>query len=148
MSEQDHGAVSRGELLEMAAEITTAFVSGNKIPAADLPGVISTIHQTLETISNGESEPDTPELRPAVPIKRSVTPNYIICLEDGRKLKMLKRHLKTAYDMTPEEYRAKWGLPDTYPMVAPDYAAKRSDYAKQFGLGLKGRAAKRVKQKD
>src|SRR3546814_4481003 len=100
-----------------------------------ISAVISTVHGALVGRSAGAGEPEPEPLRPAVPIKKSVTPEYIICLEDGKQLKMLKRHLRTTYDMTPEEYRAKWGLPANYPMVAPNYARQRSEFAKKIGLG-------------
>ena len=103
------------------------------MPAADIPGVISTVFGLLLRLV--QPEPQEEPLRPAVPIRRSVTAEYIVCLEDGRKLKMLKRHLRTTYDMTPDEYRTKWNLPPDYPMVAPSYAGKRSELAKSSGLG-------------
>ncbi|MEM7506514.1 MAG: MucR family transcriptional regulator [Pseudomonadota bacterium] len=128
--------IDRGELLALTSDIVAAHASNNAVPSSDLPALIQTVFQTLEGLSGPEEEPVV-ELKPAVPIKRSISEDYIICLEDGKKLKMLKRHLKTAYDMTPEEYRAKWGLPHDYPMVAPSYAAKRQELAKKIGLGRK-----------
>ena len=125
-----------GELLELTSEIVAAHVSNNPVPLGELPGLIETVFGTLSTLSKPPAEPEV-ELKPAVPIKRSVQDDYITCLEDGKKLKMLKRHLKTAYDMTPEDYRAKWGLPHDYPMVAPSYARKRQQLAKKIGLGRK-----------
>jgi predicted transcriptional regulator len=119
----------------MTAEITSAYVANNAVATADLPRVISTIAENLRLLGQEKAEEVKPE--PAVQIKKSITPEYIICLEDGKKLKMLKRHLKTRYDMTPEEYRKRWGLPDDYPMVAPSYAQQRSDLAKKIGLGTK-----------
>jgi len=115
-------------------DIASAFVSNNSIPAAELPDLIQTIYKTLASLGQPETtEPEKP--RPVVPIKKSVTPDYIICLEDGKRLKMLKRHLGTAYNMTPDEYRQRWGLPADYPMVAPNYAKRRSVLAKKIGLG-------------
>ena len=125
------------DVLSLTAEIVAAHVSNNTVPLADLPTLIQQIFQTLSTIGTGMQEPPRPE--PAVPIKKSVTPDYIICLEDGKKLKMLKRHLKTAYNMTPDKYRERWGLPPDYPMVAPNYAKQRSQLARELGLGTKAK---------
>lgn len=130
--------IDRSELLALTTDIVAAHASNNAVPTVDLPGLIQTVFQTLENLNTPEEEPVV-ELKPAVPIKKSVTDDFIICLEDGKKLKMLKRHLKTAYDMSPEEYRAKWGLPHDYPMVAPSYAVKRQELAKKIGLGRKPR---------
>ena len=131
-------ALSRSETLELTAEIVAAHVANNSVPVAELPALIQSVFNTLSNL--GEEallvvEEAQEELKPAVPIKKSVTPDYIVCLEDGKKLKMLKRHLKTAYDLTPDEYRARWGLPADYPMVAPNYAQKRQELAKRIGLG-------------
>ena len=125
-------------LLSLTTEIVAAHVSNNSVTLADLPMLIEQVYKSL---SNVGIEPVAVEERPqpAVPIKKSVTPDYIVCLEDGKKLKMLKRHLKTAYNMTPEEYRDRWGLPADYPMVAPNYARQRSSLAKQIGLGTRAR---------
>ncbi len=125
-------------LIEMTAEIVAAFVGNNSVPASDIPGLIS---QTYAALSGAEAPPVVePEVKtPAVPVKRSIQPDYIVCLEDGRKFKSLKRHLRTKYNLSPEDYRAKWGLPKDYPMVAPNYAAARSNLAKQMGLGQGGR---------
>ncbi len=120
------------ELLEHTTRIVAAHVANNAIAAADLPRLIATVHETLATLGPEEAAP-RPE--PAVSIKQSVKPEYIVCLEDGKKLKMLKRHLRTAYNMTPNDYRKRWGLPRDYPMVAPNYAATRSKLAKKIGLG-------------
>lgn len=123
------------ELLKLASEIVAAYVSNNTVPVSDLPSMIKSVHATLGGLAaTSLSEPATAH-KPAVPIKRSVMPDYIVCLEDGKKLKMLKRYLRSRYGLSPEEYRAKWGLPADYPMVAPDYAAQRSEFAKQIGLG-------------
>ncbi len=116
------------ELLELTTKIVGAHVANNPIAATDVPGLISTVHQALATVGTEEA---APKPKPAVPIKLSVKPEYIVCLDDGRKLKMLKRHLKTAYNMTPDDYRKRWGLPPDYPMVAPTYAATRSKLAKR-----------------
>ena len=121
----------QGVSLKQATEIVSAYVSNNSVPTNQLSELITSVHQALKNV--GEKPPET--LKPAVPIKRSVTPAYIVCLEDGKKLKMLKRHLRTSYNLSPEEYRKKWGLLDDYPMVAPKYAAKRSELAKKIGLG-------------
>ena len=123
------------ELLKLASEIVAAFVSNNTVAPGDLPAMIKSVHATLGGLAGQPAAPDSILPKPAVPIKRSVTDEYIVCLEDGKKLKMLKRYLRTRYKLTPDEYRAKWGLGSDYPMVAPNYAAKRSEFAKQFGLG-------------
>jgi predicted transcriptional regulator len=126
------------ELLQLTANIVSAHVSKNTVGAAELPTLIRDVYQALANVGQAlVKEPERPQ--PAVPIKKSVTPDYIVCLEDGKKLKMLKRHLKTAYDMTPEDYRERWGLAADYPMVAPNYAKQRSRLAKQIGLGTKPR---------
>ncbi len=119
--------------LESVSKIVSAYVSNNNLPSGELPDLIMTVHEALKSPDPAASSP--PE--PAVPIKRSVKPDYVICLEDGKKLKMLKRHLRTAYNMSPDEYRQKWGLPSDYPMVAPEYAVRRSELAKKIGLGRK-----------
>jgi predicted transcriptional regulator len=126
------------DLLSLTAEIVAAHVSNNTVTVADLPQLIDQVYKTLANVG-AEPAPQPERPQPAVPIKKSVTPDYIICLEDGKKLKMLKRHLKTAYDMSPEEYRDRWGLPADYPMVAPNYAKQRSRLAKQIGLGTRAR---------
>ncbi len=132
--------INQSELLELTSEIVAAHASNNTVPAQDLPEIIKAVFGALSTLSQGQLEGERPE--PAVAIKKSVTPDYIICLEDGKKLKMLKRHLNTAYGMSPEEYRERWGLPSNYPMVAPNYAKKRSSLAKKIGLGRKPGAKK------
>ncbi len=134
----------RSELLEMTADFVSAYVGNNSVAANDLPSLISNIHAALSQVSTGvvEVEPEVKE--PAVPIRKSISPDFLICLEDGRKFKSLKRHLRTKYDMSPEEYRAKWGLAKDYPMVAPNYAKARSDLAKQMGLGQGGRKPART----
>ena len=120
------------DLLSMTAEIVASHVRNNTVAQGELAELIRTVHAALSGVSNGTSQ-EKPN--PAVAVRRSVTPEYIVCLEDGKKLKMLKRHLKTAYNMTPEEYRDRWGLSADYPMVAANYAARRSEFAKQIGLG-------------
>jgi predicted transcriptional regulator len=125
------------ELLELTTEIVAAHVSNNTLPVSELPQLIQEVYKTLANIGNGDAASERPQ--PAVSIKKSIMPDFIVCLEDGKKLKMLKRHLKTAYDMSPEDYREKWGLPRDYPMVAPNYAKHRSSLAKKIGLGTKSR---------
>ena len=131
--------INREELLALTSEIVSSYVSNNTMPAAEIPGVIEQVYKTLANV-NAESSLTADRPQPAVPIKKSVTPDYIICLEDGKKLKMLKRHLKTAYGMSPDDYRERWGLPSDYPMVAPNYAEQRSRLAKDIGLGKTGRS--------
>ena len=126
---------SQSELLELTTEIVAAHAGNNTVAVSDLPQLIQDVYRTLLDIGQTQSAPERP--KPAVAVKKSVHPDFIICLEDGKKLKMLKRHLKTAYDMTPEEYRERWGLPADYPMVAPNYAKHRSSLAKKIGLGTK-----------
>jgi predicted transcriptional regulator len=128
--------IEHDKLLELTADIVAAHVSNNHVPAGDLPETIQTVFQQLSGLQSPPEEPEEP-LVPAVPIKKSITDEYLVCLEDGKKLKMLKRHLSASYDMTPEQYRAKWGLPHDYPMVAPAYARKRQELAKKIGLGRK-----------
>jgi predicted transcriptional regulator len=128
--------------IELAAEIVSAYVSNNSVPATDLPGLLSEVHSALVRVSNGATVAAPEAAKPAVPPKKSITNDYIICLEDGRKFKSLKRHLRTQYNMSPEEYREKWGLPPDYPMVAPAYAKARSALAKQMGLGQQRRRRK------
>lgn len=129
-------------LIELAADVVSAYVSNNPIPVGDLPALIGQVHAALRATAGGISAQEPVALTPAVPIRKSVTPDYIISLEDGKKFKSLKRHLSTHYGLTPGEYRAKWGLPVDYPMVAPNYAAKRSSLAKSMGLGRKPKAPK------
>ncbi len=136
MTEQVENTVT---LTDKVVDIVTAFVAHNSMPAAELPNLISSVHSTLLTLGAGEAAKTSEPQQPAVSIKKSVGSDYIICLEDGRKFKSLKRHLRTKYNMSPEEYRAKWNLPKDYPMVAPSYAEARSNLAKQMGLGQGGR---------
>jgi len=130
--------VSPPELMSLTTQIVSAHVGNNTVAVNDLPNLIEQVYKTLANMGRDtENQAERPQ--PAVPIKKSVTPDYLVCLEDGKKLKMLKRHLKTAYDMTPEEYRERWGLPPDYPMVAPNYAKQRSRLAKEIGLGTRDR---------
>lgn len=128
----------RSELVEITASLVAAYVGGNTIAATEVPGLIRSVHKALASVGE-EAEPLSTNREPAVSVKRSITPDYLICLEDGRKFKSLKRHLRTQYDLSPEQYRARWDLPKDYPMVAPNYAQARSDLAKQMGLGQGGR---------
>jgi predicted transcriptional regulator len=137
MAENTAATISRDDILRMAVDVVAAYVSKNSLPAGQIPEVIHTVYNSLSQIDTLAPEVKPEAQRPAVPIKKSVTPDYIICLEDGKKLKMLKRHLRTTYNMTPDEYRAKWNLPPDYPMVAPNYASQRSEFAKKIGLGRK-----------
>ena len=123
------------ELLRMTAEVVSAYVSNNTLATGQLGDVIQSVYNSLRLLEGQSAEPPSEPLRPAVPVRKSVTPEYLICLEDGKKLKMLKRHLRSTYNLTPDEYRAKWGLAQDYPMVAPKYAAQRSEFAKKIGLG-------------
>jgi predicted transcriptional regulator len=134
----------KADIIEMTAEIVAAYVENNTIPTADLPGLIQSVHRALTGVTAGPVPVEAAPKEPAVPVRRSITPDHLVCLEDGRKFKSLKRHLRTKYNMSPEEYRAKWGLPKDYPMVAPNYAKARSDLAKQMGLGQGGRQAPKV----
>jgi predicted transcriptional regulator len=125
--------------IQLTADIVSAYVSNNTVGSAEIPNLIGQVYSALLRVSNGHVATSAEPLKPAVPIKRSITAEYIICLEDGKKFKSLKRHLRTQYDMTPEQYREKWGLPPDYSMVAPNYAAARSQLAKQMGLGQQRR---------
>ena len=131
--------MNRTDLIELTAEIISAYVSNNTVVASDLPAIIGDVHDALSKASQRLGQTEREELRPAVTVKKSVTPDYIVCLEDGKKFKSLKRHLRTHYNLSPEEYREKWGLPHDYPMVAPNYAQARSALAKQMGLGQQRR---------
>ncbi|ANC91407.1 MucR family transcriptional regulator [Azospirillum humicireducens] len=133
--------IDQTELQSLTAKVVAAYVGNNSVPVHDLPTLINSVQAAFRNLGEEKPAQAKAELVPAVAIKKSVTPEYIICLEDGKKLKMLKRHLKTVYDMTPDEYRAKWGLPAEYPMVAPNYAKARSEMATKLGLGRKRAAA-------
>jgi len=138
MSDNIEGDVKATDVLRLASEIVAAHVGNNTVAMAELPGLIEQVYKTL---ANMEKDDDSAAERPtpAVSVRKSITPEYIVCLEDGKKLKMLKRHLKTAYNMSPDEYRERWDLPSDYPMVAPSYAQQRSDLAKAIGLGTRPR---------
>ena len=137
--------------IQLTANIVSAYVSNNTVPSAEIPNLIGQIHSALLRVSGGQAPSPAEPLKPAVPLKRSITSDYLICLEDGKKFKSLKRHLMTSYGMTPDQYRTKWGLPDSYPIVAPNYAAQRSALAKTMGLGQARKnaaaSAKRVSKK-
>ncbi|MEO1493027.1 MAG: MucR family transcriptional regulator [Pseudomonadota bacterium] len=143
MTEQ---TIAHDKIMELTADIVAAHVANNHVPASDLPATIEAVFAKLSGLETTVAEETEPPV-PAVPIKKSVTDDYLICLEDGKKLKMLKRHLSSAFDMTPEDYRAKWGLPYDYPMVAPNYAKKRQELAKKIGLGRKPAATEAPKPK-
>jgi MucR family transcriptional regulator, transcriptional regulator of exopolysaccharide biosynthesis len=134
--------VSGGTFIELTASIVSAYVSNNSVPASDLPALISQVHSALTRVLSGQGDAAGEPPKPAVSVKKSITPEYIVCLEDGKKFKSLKRHLRTQYNMTPEQYREKWALAPDYPMVAPSYAAARSRLAKQMGLGQQRRRRK------
>ena len=135
----DSDGSGRPDFIALTAQIVSAYVGNNPVPAADIPGLINQVHGALSRVSNGVAEAPADAPKPAISLKRSVTPEYIVCLEDGKKFKSLKRHLRTQYNMTPEQYREKRNLPADYPMVAPSYAAARSELAKQMGLGQQRR---------
>lgn len=136
--DEENGMID-GDIVDLTADVVSAYVSNNTIVASELPNLIQEVHKALSTAVENAKVPSVPQQKPAISVKRSVTPDYIICLEDGKKFKSLKRHLRTHYNLSPEEYREKWNLPSDYPMVAPNYAAARSRLAKQMGLGQKGR---------
>ena len=133
----------KSEVIEMTADIVAAYVGANSVAAGDLPSLIQSVHRALTGVAGGVDTTEAAPKEPAVPVKKSITADYLICLEDGRKFKSLKRHLRTKYNMSPEDYRAKWALAKDYPMVAPNYAKARSELAKQMGLGQGGRQAAR-----
>jgi predicted transcriptional regulator len=128
--------------IDLTANIVSAYVSNNPTPASEIPALIGQIHAALLRVSTGRTEQPQESTKPAVPVKKSMTPDYLVCLEDGKRFKSLKRHLRTQYNMTPEQYRDKWGLPADYPMVAPNYAVARSQLAKKMGLGQQRRRRK------
>ncbi|MDX2103514.1 MAG: transcriptional regulator [Alphaproteobacteria bacterium] len=140
----DQKSTPHGELLRMTTDVVAAYLGNNAVGADQIPDVINTVFSSLRDVGGTVAEPKAEPLKPAVPVRKSVMPDYIVCLEDGKKLKMLKRHLRTMYNMSPEDYRQKWNLPADYPMVAPNYAKQRSDFAKQIGLG---RAAPKAETK-
>ena len=143
MIDQNSESQTGQNVRRLAAEIVAAYVGANTVAAAQLPELIRSVVTTLSGLEGGVEEPVIEPPKPPVSIRRSVTPDYLICLEDGKKLKMLKRHLRTTYNMSPKDYREKWGLPADYPMVAPNYAARRSEFAKKIGLGRKAAEPKK-----
>lgn len=139
MDERPDEAKNDDGLLGLTTQVVVAYLKNNPVASADVPSIIASVHAALKGLDGVSAEAPEEKPTPAVPVRRSITPDYLICLEDGRKLKTLKRHLRAAYNMTPEEYRAKWGLAADYPMVAPNYAKQRSRLAKQIGLGTRPR---------
>lgn len=142
MTEQAQPPIEQEELLRMTTDIVASFLTHNSIPAENVPDMIKSIYATMNSLSGVEDKPEAKQ-KPAVPISKSVKDDYIVCLEDGKQLKMLKRYLRSQYDMSPDEYRRKWGLPADYPMVAPAYSRRRSEFAKDIGLGRGGRKGKK-----
>ncbi len=142
MTDAKQAGLASSEIMRMTTEVVAAYVKNNPLPTSELSKVIQTVHASLNALDGGSVERSEP-LKPAVAVRRSITPDFLICLEDGKKLKMLKRHLKTSYGLTPNEYRERWGLAVDYPMVAPSYAAQRSALAKKIGLGTKPRKRRR-----
>lgn len=133
--EEDEHLLGTDETLRLTTDIVASFVTNNKIAPEQLPELIRSVHRAVGSLVNGDEEKGPEKLKPSVPVNKSVQNDFIICLEDGKRLKMLKRYLRSTYDMSPEEYRRRWGLPPDYPMVAPAYAARRSEFAKRIGLG-------------
>jgi predicted transcriptional regulator len=133
--QMDRESRNRSNLIERVSDIVSAYVAHNPVPVADLPKLIEKVHAVLAEIDSSGMVVEKPDLKPAVSVRKSVTDDHIVCLEDGKKFKSLKRHLRTRYDMSPEQYREKWSLPADYPMVAPNYARQRSDLARKMGLG-------------
>ena len=145
ISAPDHGPTAA--YVDLAAGIVSAYVAKNAVPVAELPSFLASVHAALESVARGRATQPAKELHPAVPIKKSITPDFLISLEDGKRYKSLRRHLRTSYNMTPEQYRAKWGLPADYPMVAPNYAKARSELAKTMGLGQKRKGPAKQRRK-
>jgi predicted transcriptional regulator len=141
------GKAAEDQLLRMTTEVVAAYVSNNTLPTGQLADVIASVYSSLRALDHGTLDGRGDAIKPAVPVRKSITADYLICLEDGKKLKMLKRHLRSTYGLTPDAYRAKWGLPADYPMVAPNYAQQRSAFAKQIGLGRSGSGAGRGAKK-
>lgn len=135
MDDRPDEAKNDDGLLALTTEVVVAYLKNNPVSTAEVPTIITSVHAALRALDGVGAEAPEEKPTPAVPVRRSITPEFLVCLEDGRKLKTLKRHLRAAYDMTPEEYRAKWGLPADYPMVAPNYARQRSEFARKIGLG-------------
>ena len=146
MAEQTQNKTADEELLRMTTDVVAAYVGKNPLATTELAGLINAVYHSLKSLDGKSVEVVAEPLKPAVPVRKSITPDYLVCLEDGKKLKMLKRHLRSTYDLTPDAYRQKWGLPADYPMVAPNYAEQRSAFAKKIGLGRAGgRSASRKK---
>ena len=146
MAETAAPKIAEEELLRMTTDVVAAYVRNNTLPTAQLAEVINAVYSSLKSLEGQVAQVQPEPLKPAIPIRKSVTPEFLICLEDGKKLKMLKRHLRSTYNMTPDEYRSKWGLSPDYPMVAPNYAERRSEFAKKIGLGRStGRPSARAK---
>jgi predicted transcriptional regulator len=146
MAETVAPKIAEEELLRMTTDVVAAYVSNNTLPTAQLAEVINAVYSSLKSLEGQVAQVQPEPLKPAISIRKSVTPEFLICLEDGKKLKMLKRHLRSTYNMTPDEYRLKWGLAPDYPMVAPNYAERRSEFAKKIGLGRSaGRQSARAK---
>jgi predicted transcriptional regulator len=146
MAETVAPKIAEEELLRMTTDVVAAYVSNNTLPTAQLAEVINAVYSSLKSLEGQVAQVQPEPLKPAISIRKSVTPEFLICLEDGKKLKMLKRHLRSTYNMTPDEYRLKWGLAPDYPMVAPNYAERRSEFAKKIGLGRSaGRQSVRAK---
>ena len=135
MAEQTQNKTTDEELLRMTTDVVAAYVGKNPLATTELAGLINAVYQSLKSLDGKSVDLVAEPLKPAVPVRKSITPDYLVCLEDGKKLKMLKRHLRSTYDLTPDAYRQKWGLPADYPMVAPNYAEQRSAFAKKIGLG-------------
>lgn len=135
MAEMAAAKIAEDDLLRMTTEVVAAYVSNNTLASTQLGDVIHAVYKSLRALDGQLAEPTPEVLKPAVPVRKSITPEYLVCLEDGKKLKMLKRHLRSTYNLSPDEYRAKWGLAPDYPMVAPNYAHQRSEFAKKIGLG-------------
>jgi predicted transcriptional regulator len=146
MSEINNADLTNAQLLEMTTDITTAYLSRNTVNVDQIPELLRSVYSTLDQFQQGVVVEKAEAQKPFTSIKKSITDDYIICLEDGKKLKMLKRHLRTTYNMTPDQYRAKWGLPSDYPMVAPNYAQRRAEFARQIGLGKKAANKNSVKK--
>lgn len=142
---QEENTIHPEDIMQMTTDIVASFVGHNTIPAETLPDIIRKVHGAVQELAGAAEEKPAERPKPAVPISKSITPDHLICLEDGKKLKMLKRYLRTKYEMTPDEYRRRWGLSADYPMVAPSYAKRRSDFAKEIGLGRGGRGGRRKK---
>jgi predicted transcriptional regulator len=142
MSDTNDDEVARDDMLRMAVDVVAAYLSNNQVASSQISEIIHSVFTSLSSLDERPAEAPAESPKPATSIRRSVTPDYIVCLEDGKKLKMLKRHLRTTYNMTPQEYRAKWNLPASYPMVAPNYAQQRSNFAKRIGLGRKAQERK------